>query len=122
MGTLATRVGRWWGNSLNHLRRAGERTTEEIDVVGTTRQRVTLVGEAKWASRPLGERILHDLADYKIPALTQDGFKLASELTTVLFSRSGYSDGLRARAEDDDKLVLVDVDDMLSTLGSSNGK
>ncbi len=116
MGTLATRVGRWWGNSLNQLRRSGERTTEEIDVVGTTRQRVTLVGEAKWTSRPLGQRILHDLADYKIPALTQDGFKLASELTTVLFSRSGYSDGLRARAEDNDKLVLVDVDDMLSTL------
>lgn len=120
MGTIATRIGRWWGNSLNQLRRSGERTTEEIDVVGTTRQRVTLVGEAKWASRPLGERILHDLADVKIPALAQDGFKLASELTTVLFSRSGYSDGLRAHAEDNDKLVLVDVDDMLSTLDSSN--
>ena len=116
MGTVATRVGRWWGNSLNHLRRAGERTTEEIDVVGTTRQRVTLVGEAKWASRPLGEQILHDLADYKIPALAQDGFTLVGEPMTVLFSRSGYSDGLRTRAEDDDKLVLIDVDDMLSTL------
>ena len=116
MGALATRVGRWWGNSLNKLRRSGQRTTEEIDIVGTARKRVTLVGEAKWTSRPLGERILHDLADYKVPALVQDGFKLASEPTTVLFSRSGYSDGLRARAEGDDKLVLVNVDDLLSTL------
>lgn len=52
----------------------------------------------------------------KVPALEQDGFKLANELTTVLFSRSGYSAGLRARAEDDDNLVLVDIDEMLSTL------
>ncbi len=58
--------------------------------------------------------------DYKIPALNQDGFKLASELTTVMFSRSGYSDGLRARADDVDRLVLVDVDDMLSTLDWSH--
>lgn len=115
MGTIATRVGRWWGNSLNQLRRSGERTTEEIDAVGTARKRVTLVGEAKWSSKPLGERILHDLANYKIPALAQAGFKLASEPTTVLFSRSGYSDGLHARAECNDKLVLVNVDDMLST-------
>ena len=70
----------------------------------------------KWTSKPLGEKILGDLADYKVPALAQDGFKLANDLTTVLFSRSGYSAGLRARAEDDDKLVLVAVDDMLSTL------
>lgn len=116
MGATATRVGRWWGNALNRLRRSGERSTEEIDVVGTTRKRVTLVGEVKWTSKPLGERILRDLVDYKIPALSQDGFKVASELTTMLFCRSGYSAGLHARAEDDDKLVLIDVDDMLSTL------
>lgn len=115
MGALATRVGRWWGNSLNQLRRSGERTTEEIDVVGASRGRVTVVGEAKWTSKPLGERTLHDLTRYKIPALIQDGFKLASEPTTVLFSRSGYSASLRTRAERDDKLILVDVADMLST-------
>jgi len=116
MGSIATRVGRWWGNALNRLRQSGERSTEEIDVVGTARKRVTLVGEVKWTSKPIGEKILSDLADYKVPALQQAGFKLAGELTTVLFSRSGYSAGLRARAEDDERLVLVGVDEMLSTL------
>lgn len=119
MGATATRVGRWWGNALNRLRQSGERSTEEIDVVGTARKRVTLVGEVKWTSKPIGERILADLADYKVPALEQDGFKLANKLTTVLFSRSGYSSGLRARAKDDDNLVLVDIDEMLSTLAQS---
>lgn len=114
MGGQATRVGRWWGNSLDQLRQTGERTTEEIDVVGTARKRVTLVGEIKWTSRLLGEKILYDLAEYKVPALEQAGFRLARAMTTVLFSRSGYSDGLRSRAEGNDRLVLVDVDRMLS--------
>lgn len=111
----ATRVGRWWGNSLNQLRKDGQRTTEEVDIVGTARKRVTLVGEAKWTNKPLGERILHDLAKYKIPALEQDGFRMADEVATVLFSRSGYSAGLRARAGSDEHLHLIDVDQMLST-------
>ncbi len=115
MGDTATRVGRWWGNALDRLRRSGDRSTEEIDVVGTARKRVTLVGEVKWTTKPLGEKALRDLAEYKVPALEQDGFRLAGELITVLFSRSGYSPGLRSRAEDDDRLVLVDVNDMLST-------
>ena len=84
-------------------------------MVGTARKRVTLVGEVKWTSKPLGEKILHDLAEYKIPALEQDGFRLASEMTTVLFSRSGYSPGLHSRVEGDDRLVLINVNDMLST-------
>ncbi len=119
IGTIATRVGRWRGNSLNHRRRSGERTTEEIDVVGMTRGRVTLVGEVKWTSRPLGERTLHELAAYKIPALAQHGCNLASRLTIVLVSRSGYSEGLRARAQEDEALVLVDVEAMPSAVDRS---
>ncbi|MCC5949024.1 MAG: ATP-binding protein [Nitriliruptoraceae bacterium] len=115
----ATRVGRWWGNSLNQLRRRGERTTEEIDIVGTARKRVTLVGEAKWTNRPMGDKILHDLAHYKIPALEQSGFRLADAVSIVLCSRSGYSAALRARAGSDEHLHLVDVDQMLSTQGTT---
>src|SRR4051794_5131751 len=33
----ATRVGSWWGNALNELRREGTRQTEEIDVVALSR-------------------------------------------------------------------------------------
>lgn len=100
---------------MNSLRRSGERTTEEIDVVGTSRKRVTVVGEVKWTSRPLTSKVLGDLADYKIPALEQGGFKLGQQLTTVLFSRSGFTDGLHARADENTRLVLIDTEELLST-------
>jgi AAA+ ATPase superfamily predicted ATPase len=115
MGASVSKVGRWWGNALDSLRRNGERSSEEIDVVGLARGRVGVIGEVKWTTKPLGPAILRDLEEFKVPALTQSGFKLARELTTVLFSRSGYSDALRERAAADEHLVLVDVDAMLST-------
>ncbi len=73
--------GRWWGNARNDLRRNGTRTTEEIDIVGTARKRVTVVGEAKWTTTPLGVSILRDLEEFKIPALAQAGFKIAPQVT-----------------------------------------
>jgi AAA+ ATPase superfamily predicted ATPase len=107
--------GRWWGNARNDLRRNGTRTTEEIDIVGTARKRVTVVGEAKWTTTPLGVSILRDLEEFKIPALAQAGFKIAPQVATILYSRSGYTDRLRQRAADDPSLVLTDVTEMLST-------
>ncbi|TVP44150.1 MAG: ATP-binding protein [Gemmatimonadales bacterium] len=115
MGAQATRVDRWWGIALNSFRKTGERSTEEIDVVGSVRKRVTVVGEVKWTTRPAGERLLHDLHTYKIPALQQAGIKLAGNPVVVLFSRSGYTPELVRQAGENDDLVLVDVAAMLST-------
>lgn len=114
-GIQATRVDRWWGNALNSYRATGERTTEEIDVVGSVRKRITVIGEAKWTAKPVGEKLLSDLKTYKIPALKQGGLKLASNPLIVLFSRSGYTPGLSVRAREEDNLELVDVTKMLST-------
>lgn len=114
LGRRATRVGRWWGNALDSLRQQRARSTEEIDIVGISRGRVTVVGESKWTAKPLSVAILRDLAEYKLPALTQDGFKLAGNLTTVLYSLSGYTDGLRKRADEDPHLELIDVPEMLA--------
>ncbi len=74
----ATRFGNWWGNALNALRRTGERTTEEIDAVGSARGRVVVVAEAKWTTRPLSPAILRDLDEFKIPALRQAGQSVAA--------------------------------------------
>ncbi|MGH3872208.1 MAG: ATP-binding protein [Pseudonocardiaceae bacterium] len=109
-GGLVSRIGRWWGHARHDLRRSNLRSTEEIDIVGVARNRVTLVGEAKWTSKPLDEPILHDLAEYQLPALQQSGFTLAPRPRTVLYSRSGYTDRLRRRAAEDPDLDLVDVD------------
>ncbi|MGH3939909.1 MAG: ATP-binding protein [Pseudonocardiaceae bacterium] len=113
IGVSVSRVGRWWGHARHDLRRAGRRSTEEIDLVGLARNRVVLVGEAKWTSKPLDVSILRDLAEYKVPALQQAGFTLGEPLRTVLYSRSGFAEGLARRAAADPHLDLVELDRLL---------
>lgn len=112
-GQYATRVGRWWGNARNDLRRLGSRSTEEIDLVGMSRGRVSLIGEATWTGSPIDVSVLRDLQEYKIPAIKQAGFKVIAQPMTVLYGRSEYTDGLRRRAKEDERLILIDVADML---------
>ncbi len=109
LGTVAPSVGRWWGRALDALRATGERTSEEIDVVGIGRSKVTVVGETKWQHKQMTADVLTDLDRYKLPALEQSGYKLANQLRIVLFSRAGYSTGLQKLAEADDRVSLVDV-------------
>ena len=106
---LATKVGEWWGNALNELRRDGARTSEQIDVVGLRRGAVVLVGECKWTSRPLGLDVLSDLEKFKIPAMHQARVRWSSSVLIVLFSRSGFSDALMRLAEEREDLHLVPV-------------
>jgi AAA+ ATPase superfamily predicted ATPase len=108
-GRRVSRIASWWGKAANEYRRSGERTTEEIDVVGIGRSRVTLVGEAEWTNRPMSSGVLDALTRYKLPALGQAGFTLSTDLTVVLLSKSGYSVALQNEAEHDPKLMLVDV-------------
>ncbi|MGH8932918.1 MAG: ATP-binding protein [Egibacteraceae bacterium] len=120
-GRDAPRIGRWWGPARHDLRRSGVRSTEEIDIVGVARRRVTLVGEAKWTAKPLDVTILRDLAEYKLPALEQAGFTISPQYRTVLYCRSGYTDGLRRRAEGDTRLELVDVARAVAPPGATRG-
>lgn len=108
-GTVATSVGRWWGRAFDAFRATGERASEEIDIVGTARARVTVIGEAKWRNKQMTADALTDLDKYKLPALQQDGYRVASPLRIVLFSRAGYSAGLQALAQSDDRVSLIDV-------------
>ncbi len=99
---------------LHRLRKAGERESEEIDVVGTLRGRVTVVGECKWTARPLSVKILQELDDYKLPALEQSDAKLSrGGVTTVLFSRSGFTKGLREVAAKRSNLRLVELNELV---------
>ncbi len=113
-GTVASRVGRWWGHARNDLRRTKTRFTEEIDIVGLARNRVTLLGEAKWTTHPLDATILSDLAEYKRPALEQAGFKFASQILIVLYSKGGYSRSLRELTRHGGQVILVDAGDVLA--------
>ena len=108
-GELATLTGNWWGNAANRFRRTKERTAEEIDAVGTLRNRVTVVAECKWTGKRLGPDVVSDLETYKLPALRESGMTIADELTIVLFAKSGYSNSLRELAKRDSRIQLVNV-------------
>lgn len=111
LGTRATTVGPWWGRSLDRLRAAGERGSEEIDIVGASRSRLTVVGECKWTSGRMTARTLDDLERFKVPALRQAGARPAAGGPTILlFSKSGFKDSLvdLAGARNDVRLVGLD--------------
>ena len=108
-GSRATKIDVWWGNAANKFRKNKERSSEEIDAVGTLRNRVSLLAECKWTNRLLTPRIVGDLDDYKIPALKESGFNVVDEPKIVLFSKAGYSDSLRDLAEADQRIELVNV-------------
>ncbi len=106
-GTTDT-VGPWWGMARHDLRRAGVRSTEEIDLVGARGERVTVVGECRWQRRRMGREVLQDLLDYKLPALAQVGVDVRGA-TILLFSRSGFRKELVQEAGRRGDVELVDL-------------
>jgi AAA+ ATPase superfamily predicted ATPase len=113
----ATAVGVWWGPSLHHLRASKERFTEEIDAVALQGGNVSIAAEAKWTTKPLAAKVLSDLLDYKLPALTQAGVSTsATEL--VLVSKSGFTTGLRKLADETPRVILKEASEILHDLKS----
>jgi AAA+ ATPase superfamily predicted ATPase len=111
--TTTDTVGPWWGMARHDLRRAKLRLTEEIDVVGASGDKVTVVGECRWQSRQMGREVLADILDYKLPALAQSGLDVSS-VRLVLFSRSGFSKALREAAALRRNVDLVALSRLLS--------
>jgi uncharacterized protein len=106
-----TSVGAWWGPAIDHLRATGERSTEEIDLVGIARNRVMVVGEVRWRSGPMSVGVLGDLERHKLPALRRAANVVASP-TIVLISKSGFTSGLRGAASNDPRIRLVELDEL----------
>jgi hypothetical protein len=115
-GRTAQRFGSWWGNSRNDLRRTGQRTTEEIDVVGLTNRRVTVIGECRWRNKAMDGNILNEIDDYKLPALRQAGYEIEKDLLVLLFSRSGYNSALRKAASENRRLRTVSITEVADCL------
>ncbi|MEX2105890.1 MAG: hypothetical protein WD810_03225 [Solirubrobacterales bacterium] len=57
--------------ALHELHASHERETEEIDVVGLHRGRVSVVGECKWTSKPISVSLLGEIE--KVEELIPDG-------------------------------------------------
>lgn len=114
LGGVASRVGSWWGPALHDLRAKHERETDEIDVVGLQRGRISILGECKWTSRPVSTSLLGEIERYKLPALLQSGLKTSKEgPLIVLFARSGFTDRLEEVAEERAALRLVSLDELV---------
>ncbi|HEX3608839.1 MAG TPA: ATP-binding protein [Solirubrobacterales bacterium] len=113
LGSQATQVGPWWGRSLDRLRVEGERGSEEIDIVGAARSRVTVVGECKWTGTRMGGKVLDDLERFKIPALRQAGARFGSGAPQILlFAKTGFKDSLVEEAAARDDLRLVGLEEL----------
>jgi hypothetical protein len=91
--------------------RARNRSSEEV---GAGRRRAAVVGECRWTVKPLSDSILAALNDFKLPALRRSGLEPADEPETVLFSRSGFTDGLAQGAAGDPQLTLVSLDELVA--------
>lgn len=109
----ATRIGSWWGPAIDEFRATGERTREEIDVVGMARGRVTLVGEVRWRNKPMDVGILGEIDRFKLPALRKAA-RVAAQPQIVLVSRSGYTHGLREAAAGEPHIRLVELDELVA--------
>jgi len=111
-GQTAQHFGGWWGNARNDLCRTGERTNEEIDVVGISNRSVTVVGECRWRNKAMDGNVLREIEDYKLPALRQAGHEIDENLRILLFSRSGYSSTLKQADSENERLRLVRIDEV----------
>ncbi|MDQ2056398.1 ATP-binding protein [Halobellus sp. H-GB7] len=92
------RVGRWWYDGA------------EIDVVGLNSQTDTLLlGECKWTNDPVGTGLLTDLE-----ALTPEVRWHTGDRTVeyALFSRSGFTDEIKAQTADRSDVHLFSVRDL----------
>jgi AAA+ ATPase superfamily predicted ATPase len=111
-GHTTDTVGSWWGLARHDLRRARSRLSEEVDIVGTRGDVVTVIGECRWQRRPMGRDVLTDLTEYKLPALAQTGADTRSA-PIVLFSRGGFSPALVAEATRSRNVELVGLKQVL---------
>jgi AAA+ ATPase superfamily predicted ATPase len=95
------KIGRWWGNN------PAKRREEEIDFIGVGKGEA-LFGECKWKKKALGEDILEGL-------IRKAGlFPAFQSKRYALFSRTGFTAALQARAERQKDIILVAPDDMFS--------
>jgi AAA+ ATPase superfamily predicted ATPase len=88
-------IGRWWQRN------------EEIDLVALDEESNTIwFGECKWSTNPVGEDVYHDLQ--RKARLVEWGPENRSE-RYILFSKSGFTKGMRKLALEDG-ILLVEGD------------
>ncbi|MCL2436605.1 MAG: ATP-binding protein [Clostridiales bacterium] len=95
------KIGRWWGNNPK------ERREEEIDFIAFSGTKATF-GECKWRNALADVDILDDLTR------KSELFSSFTNISYMIFSKSGFTDSLKNRAAKQGDVVLVDVEGMFS--------
>ena len=99
-----SRVGRWWYGG------------EEVDVAGVNRETsILLLGECKWTTEPVGCGVFDKLTALESEVRWQGTDR---EVQHVLFSRSGFTDELRAVVDERSDASLYGLSE-LATLFES---
>lgn len=96
LGFTPTAIGGWWDER------------EEIDVVALGDSQV-LLGECKWAARPVGTNVLDELARKAERFRDRTG---ARDVQYALFGRAGFTPALVERARDEG-VMLVGLAEMV---------
>ena len=91
-------AGRWWGG--NPI----TKKETEIDIIAHSKKEV-IVGECKWRNDKTAPDVYRELK--KKAALFSE-----REIHYYLFSKSGFTEGLKKEAEGDDRLTLVELGDL----------
>lgn len=101
-GTLPAnydRIGGWW------------RGSHEVDLVAVSDEGSLLLGECKWSRKPVGLDVLDGLAA-KVSRVAADTKSNPASVRLALFSRAGFTQALRDRA-DGEGVLLFGVEDLV---------
>ena len=103
LGEDVDAIGRWWGNNPR------ERREEEIDIVGLTEGVPTVLGECKWQQEKVGLDVAKTLGD------RGSLVHASSHAQRFIFSKTGFTEGLREEAERDERLHLLCIEEMVKS-------
>ena len=100
---LFSRLGRWWGNDPRN------KCETEIDIVANNNDNEFLFCECKWSK---------NLIDFDVVETLQNRSSLLSSTNSYyyIFSRSGFTEQCRERAEHLPNVRLIDFNEMCSTV------
>lgn len=93
------RIGGWW------------RGREEIDIAAVSDKGSLLLGECKWTRKPVGLDVLERLKA-KVSRVRADMKRQPGDVRLSLFSRSGFTDALKARAAAE-TVLLFELPDLV---------
>lgn len=88
-------LGRWWEKG------------EEVDIVAFDQENNLLLGECKWTSNPVGQKVLNKMLDLNAHIMPD-----AKKTYYYLFSKSGFTDELTEISKSDSNVHLIMLDQM----------